>query len=264
MVEASKFKVISLKTTSATRLYTDLDVPETWNLIDRHSREETLSKMMEVNKSTHGILEEKMFYNRRTLREISEMRHDNQTDQDFVFTSKARIDKLQENAKWWYMSCNIYSKMCTKIDDKYYCNNCKEYPKKPTPRYWIRLEISDHTTTITCTIFDDEAQRMLSTSISDLLDSLNKNTEDVPKIIQQLCEKTLIFRFKLSNQNLTEGKPGYLVKTTFVPDDKLETKFLNDKAKKDLIDQDMKDIMKQQTSKLEEAKNKKTESEKKE
>ena len=94
------------------------------------------------------------------------------------------------------------------------------------------MEISDHTTIITCTIFDDEAQRMLSTSISDLLDSLNGNTEDVPEIIQQLCGKTLIFRFKLSNQNLTEGKPGYLVKKTFVPDDKLETKFLNDKAEK--------------------------------
>ena len=34
--------------------------------------------------------------------------------------------------------------------------------------------------------------------------------------------ESFIFQFKLNNQNLTKGKPGYLVKRIFVPDDKLE------------------------------------------
>uniref|UniRef100_A0A0A9DJ53 Replication factor A C-terminal domain-containing protein n=1 Tax=Arundo donax TaxID=35708 RepID=A0A0A9DJ53_ARUDO len=233
MVEASKFNRLYLKSTSTTRLYTDLDIAETWQLIDRYSNDETLPKIMEVDKSIQGTIEDQMFYNRRTLRDITEMRHDNPSDQDFLFTSKARIDKLQENAKWWYMSCNFCNKMCDKKDDKYYCNNCDKYPNKTTPRYFIRLQISDHTTTTTCTVFDDEAQRMLNTSISNLLDPLNGNHEEVPKVIKQLCGRTLIFRFKLSNHNLTEGKPGYLVKRTFVPNEKLEIKFLNDGAEKE-------------------------------
>ncbi|XP_062199896.1 uncharacterized protein LOC133902313 [Phragmites australis] len=73
---------LSLKSTSATRLYIDLDLPETWQLIDRYSNDETLPKIMEVNKSIQGTLEEQMFYNRRTLQEITEMRHDNPTDQE--------------------------------------------------------------------------------------------------------------------------------------------------------------------------------------
>ena len=71
---------------------------------------------------------------------------------------------------------------------------------------------------------------MLNTSASDLLDSLDGKTEEAPKIIQQLCGKKLIFRFKLSDSNLTFGTQNYAVKRTFVPDDRLELLYLNDKA----------------------------------
>ena len=54
----------------------------------------------------------------------------------------------------------------------------------------------------------------------------------MPKIIQQLYGKVLIFRFKLNSNNLTEGRQGYLVKRTYIPDDKLEKKFMNDDADK--------------------------------
>jgi len=36
---------------------------------------------MEVDKSTQGTLEDQMFYNRRTLQEITQMRHENPTNQ---------------------------------------------------------------------------------------------------------------------------------------------------------------------------------------
>lgn len=65
-----------------------------------------------------------------------------------------------------------------------------------------------------------------------MLESLNGRTDEIPKNIHNLYGESFIFRFKLNNQNLTEGKPGYLVKKKFVPDDKLEAKFLNDIAEK--------------------------------
>ncbi|TVT97486.1 hypothetical protein EJB05_57267 [Eragrostis curvula] len=203
-----------------------------------HANEENLPKMMDISKSTQGSLEEQMFYNRRTLREITEIRDANPKDQDFLFTSKARIDQVQQNTKWWYMSCHNCNKMCSKRDDKYYCNHCSDFPKQTTPRYWIRLQISDDTTTTTCTVFDEEAKKMLNTPISAVLESLQGNTEDVPSIIQKLYGKTLIFRFKLTNQNLTEGRSGYLVKKTFIPDDKLEQKFMTATAEKKLMQND--------------------------
>ena len=42
--------------------------------------------------------------------------------------------------------------------------------------------------------------------------------------------KKLIFRFKLNDSNLTFGTKNYAIKRTFVPDDRLEMLYLNDKA----------------------------------
>ena len=67
---------------------------------------------------------------------------------------------------------------------------------------------------------------------TDLLDSLDGKFEEIPKVIQQLCGKTLIFRFMLKGQNLTEGKEYYLVKKTFGLDEKLELQYSNCQAEK--------------------------------
>jgi hypothetical protein len=57
----------------------------------------------------------------------------------------------------------------------------------------LRFQISDHTTSCTCIIFDDEAKRLLKITISDLLESLQGNIDDVPKVIQDLYGKLFIF-----------------------------------------------------------------------
>jgi len=49
-------------------------------------------------------------------------------------------------------------------------------------------------------------KRILKKTITILLESLNGESEEVPKIIEQLYGKALIFWFKLNDQNLTEGK----------------------------------------------------------
>uniref|UniRef100_I1QX08 DUF223 domain-containing protein n=1 Tax=Oryza glaberrima TaxID=4538 RepID=I1QX08_ORYGL len=203
---------LSLRSSSATRIYTNLHIRETWTLIDRQFSEETIPKMMEVDKSTQGTREEQMFYNRKTLKDITEMRHGNPGSQEFVFTSKVTIDRVQENIQWWYR---------------------------------LRLQISDHTTSTSCTIFDDVAQSMLETPVSSLLNLLDGKNDEIPNIIQQLCGKQLIFKFKLSEQNLTEGTPNYVVKRTFVPDYMLEKQYLINKAEEELMDDDVDNILKQ-------------------
>lgn len=54
--------------------------------------------------------------------------------QDFVFTTIATIDRLQENIQWWYMSCDVCNKITTKESHNYYCKNCDVYPEGLTPR----------------------------------------------------------------------------------------------------------------------------------
>lgn len=64
-----------------------------------------------------------------------------------------------------------------------------------------------------------------------MLNSLDGRCEEVPTIIQQLCGRTFIFQLKLNIENLTQGKSNYIVRRTFVPDDKLEMQHLDDKVK---------------------------------
>jgi Zn finger protein HypA/HybF involved in hydrogenase expression len=54
--------------------------------------------------------------------------------QDFVFTTIATIDRLEENIQWWYMSCDVCNKIATKESDNYYCKDCNIYPEVVTPR----------------------------------------------------------------------------------------------------------------------------------
>jgi hypothetical protein len=49
--------------TSATILYTNLDIPESKNLIDRHSGDESVSKIMDIFRNFQGRVEEQMFHN---------------------------------------------------------------------------------------------------------------------------------------------------------------------------------------------------------
>ncbi|XP_044394615.1 replication protein A 70 kDa DNA-binding subunit A [Triticum aestivum] len=141
------------------------------------------------------------------------------------------------------MSCDKCHKLATKETNKYYCNSCGIYPEKVTPRYRVRLQISDHTSTTSCTLFDEEAARLLNTSASKLLDTLDGKSEEAPKIIQQLCGKRLIFRFNLNDSNLTFGTQNYAVKRTFMPNDKLEMLYLENKAEEELMDDEVDTVL---------------------
>jgi hypothetical protein len=70
---------------------------------------------------------------------------------------------------------------------------------------------------------------MLNTSGTNLLDSFSGNAKDVPKAIEQLYGKVLIFHFRLNSYNLTEGRQGYVVRKIFVTDEKLEKEMFRDK-----------------------------------
>jgi hypothetical protein len=70
------FAALSLKTTSATRLYNNLDIPEARKFIEKHSGEDSVPKIIDIFRNMHGTTEEQMFDNKRTLQDIIEIRKD--------------------------------------------------------------------------------------------------------------------------------------------------------------------------------------------
>ncbi len=73
-------------------------------------------------------------------------------------------------------------------------------------RYWLRFQICDHTTNISCTIFYDEARRLLKISVSELLELQQGDVDGIHRVIQKLYGKVFILYFKLNEVNLTEGR----------------------------------------------------------
>jgi hypothetical protein len=65
---------MSLNTMSATRLYTNLDIPEARKLIEKHSGEENVPTIIDMFRSMQGSIEEQMLHNQRTLHEITELK----------------------------------------------------------------------------------------------------------------------------------------------------------------------------------------------
>jgi hypothetical protein len=70
------FVALPLKTTSARRLYNNLDILEARKLIEKHSGEHSVPKIIDIFRNMQGTIEEQIFHNRRTLQDIKEIRKD--------------------------------------------------------------------------------------------------------------------------------------------------------------------------------------------
>nr|ABA94635.1 hypothetical protein LOC_Os11g38310 [Oryza sativa Japonica Group] len=223
-------KLLSFGVTSSTEVFLDMEIPASMEILSRHNAEKVLPTMIEVDASTQGTIEEQMFYNRKTLKEITELRYSNIQQKEFICTVKAKIEEIKSR-NWWYMSCDKCFCGTRKESNVYICNSCGKEAVNPKPRYVINLEISDHTTRTTCTIFNEEAERIFGhKSVSTMLEEQNGQIDMIPDTIRQICGRILIFRLKLTKRNLEECKEDYKVNYTFTPNEKLEMNYVNDKA----------------------------------
>uniref|UniRef100_M8B8U6 Replication protein A 70 kDa DNA-binding subunit B/D first OB fold domain-containing protein n=1 Tax=Aegilops tauschii TaxID=37682 RepID=M8B8U6_AEGTA len=68
-----KLKEYSLSSTGATRVYIDLDIPETNELQTRYCLQDDMVEEIEPEAHLQGTIQELMLYNRRTLKEITEL-----------------------------------------------------------------------------------------------------------------------------------------------------------------------------------------------
>lgn len=69
--------------------------------------------------------------------------------------------------------------------------------------------MSDETASTTLTLFDKDAQKLLNTTASKLLEQ--ESNKEIPSLLQNLCQRKLIFEIKLTDHNLKEGSQNYTV-----------------------------------------------------
>ncbi|KAM0899936.1 hypothetical protein ACQ4PT_020974 [Festuca glaucescens] len=125
-----KFNGLSLRTTNASKVYLDIVIPESEQIMERHCERDVFPTMLEVDESNKGTIEEQMFYNRKSLKEIIELRSGDIKRKEFLCTTKATIDEIIADKGWWYMSCKLCYSAARKEKNNYICNSCNEVAEK--------------------------------------------------------------------------------------------------------------------------------------
>lgn len=86
----------------------------------------------------------------------------------------------------------------------------------------MHVIVSDATAHAGFTIFDKDTQKLLTTTAPELLTVQDGDCKMFPPILQNLCNRTLIFEIKLNDHNLKEGWQQFTVTKTFTPNAFLE------------------------------------------
>ncbi|KAL0009547.1 hypothetical protein SO802_011049 [Lithocarpus litseifolius] len=201
-----------LSSTSATKVYINLEIPETATLINRNV-EKTKIEGIPLQFKQEISVEKRITQNRRTIKQITSLEWTSD-DQENVFTCLATIENIEKNFGWYYIGCAKCNKK-VKSENNFWCSHCKSNSNFPIPR--IQLNIDDGTECAVFILFDKEAEKLLHTTARELSNkyvTMNANST-LPNEIEKLIGKTFVFQLKLNDYNWKEGWELYTIEKVF-------------------------------------------------
>ncbi|CAJ2678826.1 unnamed protein product [Trifolium pratense] len=141
-----------------------------------------------------------------------------------AFVVLGTVTDIVRHGGWWYTAHHCHKKVYP-ADGMYYCGKCVKHVVDVTPRYLLKLEVTDETGTTTFVLFDQDAMVLLNKACADLIQSLNHdpNEDTLPTLS---CSKTLALSIILKS-----GEFLLLLWTLFRSDvtgEWLTTEFLNE------------------------------------
>ncbi|KAJ1427593.1 hypothetical protein SESBI_09478 [Sesbania bispinosa] len=127
-------------------------------------------------------------YPKKTVAQLQEM------DEDGFFIILASIDQVIHDGFWWYMACPCM-KSVSYDDGVPFCEDCDTYVFDLTPRFRLKLEVSDGSKNAQLILFDSECCALLNKSCRDMLADLKAVKSSAhPSRISNLVGTELLFR----------------------------------------------------------------------
>ncbi|GMY20742.1 replication protein A 70 kDa DNA-binding subunit A-like [Fagus crenata] len=202
----------NLSSTSATKIYIKLEIPEVERLLDNILHNTTVSKVKEimVERPLKVSDRELHLHNRKTVAEIKEMEWNSETKEIFV-TCIAKIINVNNRFGWYYIACIICKTKVKPTKSFLWCERCKAEPKFAVPSYRIQTEVEDATGSTTFILFDNGVEKIIPKTAKELAEMQD---EELEKIIG----KEYIFQLRLDEYNLKYGRENYTVSRIFDPD----------------------------------------------
>ncbi|KAL6523546.1 hypothetical protein OROGR_017149 [Orobanche gracilis] len=214
-----------LNSSSSTKIYVNIDIPETAELIQVFRRADALHSSENASLTYSTVLDKT-----RTIYEILKLAM-SRSDMTAVFNCVATVNEILDKNGWYYVSCPYCKKNASAAETQFKCGNCEKNVDYPVIRYRVELSVKDNTDSTIFVLFDEVAEEMTQMKLVDLTSALENETENgspIPHQLQRLIGTTHIFQVRMNSYFEGRGRQSFTVSRVVKPkvekDDKLENK----------------------------------------
>ncbi|CAN1181429.1 Replication protein A 70 kDa DNA-binding subunit C [Linum perenne] len=175
---------------SATKLYANLDIPEVSNFTIRNYPIDS------SNAITPSILVEIINIIRSpsiTIQQMNDLQLDD-NNKDKYYTIQCKVRDIREG--WCYVGCINCPRKVKEGQDEYYCWSCEKTFTKTCLRFRVRLQVEDNTADSELIIFDYEGQRFFKTDADNLYATSGETRQTPPNFVMQLIGQEMKFQIK--------------------------------------------------------------------
>ncbi|XP_010507197.1 PREDICTED: replication protein A 70 kDa DNA-binding subunit E-like [Camelina sativa] len=163
------------------------------------------------------------YFNRFERRTISELL---ESTMEGKFKIMGSIFNIDMDFGWYYFTCIKCDKPVYLVPKKendppskvkkrlFHCNQCYDNTTKVQPRYKLILDVMDSTAKTKVMLWDNNAQKLVNKTASEILDGNFDEIEDptnIPEALKSLVGKTYQFLATIDKGNINDGKDTYKV-----------------------------------------------------
>ncbi|XP_038711976.1 replication factor A 51 kDa subunit-like isoform X2 [Tripterygium wilfordii] len=187
-----------LSSTSASKIYLDLQIPEVDQLKRRIIQPRAL-QIMPRRQVKFTNPDEETMRNKKTIAELLLL--DMHRDAHQKFTCKAKIKSIDVVDGWWYASCPICNRATKPWKDLNECSQCGVINQEPIPCYKLNATVEDGTGHALFTIFGRQAEQMVGISTTTIISMKDSNRYVLPQMIIDVFPVYHIFQVSINLNN---------------------------------------------------------------
>ncbi|XP_057452543.1 uncharacterized protein LOC130744368 [Lotus japonicus] len=210
-IKTFKGNVVIQNVMHATRIMWNHEIPEVVdfrNSIALHGIDPDLP-LTEIEDDVRVLTIEEEFltlFPRKKIQEVHE------TAEAGVFVVYAKIAGLVDGEKWWYSACRCHRSVSVE-DGTYYCPGCDSNVLEVTPRFRVKVEVSDGEEDASFVMFDTDCQNVLMKTCKELvIGSKVKSNSELPQVLKTLIGKEFLFKIEKSADHGAKYDDSYKVK----------------------------------------------------
>ncbi|KAL0009125.1 hypothetical protein SO802_010627 [Lithocarpus litseifolius] len=202
----------SLSSTSATKIYLNLEIPEVAEIIDRNGKKHDPTQEIPKIHAKQFSEEDFSSNNMKTIPELKCIEWD-PAKQDVNCNCVATISNIDTTMGWYYISCVLCGKKVKPQSGSFWCAKCETNTNLPIPRYRIQIEVFDSTDKTTFVIFDRDAEKILNKSAKDLaekqteipMQNLSDNKSASTNFVRSSQESSSVISSMINTNDATKG-----------------------------------------------------------